>query len=32
MHVWPGAHNDAYWNAHWQSYIHFYAAALAHCR
>ena len=32
MHVWPGAHDDAYWNAHWQSYIRFYADALAHCR
>lgn len=32
MHVWPGAHNSGYWNAHWSDYLNFYAAALAHCR
>jgi S-formylglutathione hydrolase FrmB len=31
MHVWPGAHNTDYWNAHWADYLNFYAAALAGC-
>ena len=32
MHVWPGGHDFAYWNAHWPQYLRFYAAALAACR
>jgi S-formylglutathione hydrolase FrmB len=32
MHVWPGAHNSDYWNAHMADYLDFYAAALAGCR
>jgi S-formylglutathione hydrolase FrmB len=31
MHVWPGSHESAYWNAHWGDYLSFYAAALAAC-
>jgi len=31
FHVWPGAHDQAYWNSHWDSYLGFYAAALASC-
>jgi enterochelin esterase-like enzyme len=30
-HVWPGAHNGAYWRAHTASYLRFYARALASC-
>lgn len=30
-HVWPGAHEHAYWAAHMQAYLRFYAAALAAC-
>jgi S-formylglutathione hydrolase FrmB len=30
-HSWPGGHDNAYWNAHWPAYLHFYANALAHC-
>ena len=29
--VWPGRHEPAYWDSHWNSYLAFYAAALAHC-
>jgi len=32
LHVWPGAHDFGYWNAHWNSYLAFYAHALAACR
>lgn len=32
MHVWPGGHDYAYWNAHWGSYLRFYASALADCK
>jgi hypothetical protein len=32
MHVWPGGHDFDYWNAHWGSYLGFYAAAFANCR
>ena len=32
MHVWPGGHDNAYWNAHWSSYLRFYATALAGCQ
>lgn len=30
-HVWPGGHDEAYWNAHWPAYLRFYADALAEC-
>jgi predicted esterase len=32
MHVWPGAHDSAYWDAHWDTYMRFYANALADCK
>jgi S-formylglutathione hydrolase FrmB len=32
FHVWAGAHDQNYWNSHWNSYLRFYAAALAGCR
>jgi S-formylglutathione hydrolase FrmB len=32
FHVWPGGHEPAYWDAHWSSYLSFYAKALAACR
>ena len=32
LHVWPGGHDSAYWNAHWNDYLGFYAHALATCR
>jgi S-formylglutathione hydrolase FrmB len=32
LHVWPGAHDSAYWDAHWRDYMRFYATALAGCR
>ena len=28
---WRGGHDDRYWNAHWDEYLDFYAAALADC-
>ncbi len=31
LHVWPGGHDSAYWNAHWGAYLRFYADALAAC-
>jgi predicted esterase len=31
VHVWPGSHERAYWDAHMRSYLHFYAGALARC-
>ena len=31
MHVWPGGHDFAYWNAHWSDYLDFYAHAFANC-
>lgn len=31
LHVWPGGHDSAYWNAHWNDYLGFYAHALATC-
>jgi S-formylglutathione hydrolase FrmB len=31
LHVWPGGHDSAYWNAHWNDYLGFYAHALAAC-
>lgn len=30
-HVWPGAHETAYWRAHTARYLRFYADALARC-
>ena len=30
-HVWPGGHDGAYWNSHWDEYLGFYARALARC-
>jgi S-formylglutathione hydrolase FrmB len=32
FHVWPGGHDGSYWSAHWDSYLRFYAGALAGCR
>jgi enterochelin esterase-like enzyme len=32
LHVWPGGHDGTYWDAHWTSYLAFYAGALASCR
>jgi S-formylglutathione hydrolase FrmB len=32
LHVWPGGHDVAYWNAHLARYLRFYADALAGCR
>jgi enterochelin esterase-like enzyme len=29
--VWPGGHDNAYWDAHWPAYLRFYADALAVC-
>jgi len=31
LHMWPGAHDFGYWNAHWSDYLGFYAHALATC-
>lgn len=30
-HMWPGAHKQSYWDAHWAAYLSFYANALANC-
>jgi S-formylglutathione hydrolase FrmB len=30
-HLWPGAHTQSYWDAHWAAYLRFYAGALAEC-
>ena len=32
LHIWPGGHDQSYWQSHWSSYLGFYADALAHCR
>lgn len=32
FHVWPGGHEQSYWQSHWGSYLSFYADALARCR
>ena len=32
FHIWPGGHESSYWDAHWHSYLSFYAHALASCR
>ncbi len=31
FHVWPGEHEDSYWNSHWNAYLRFYANALERC-
>ena len=31
FHVWPGGHDQAYWDSHWTDYLRFYASALAAC-
>jgi S-formylglutathione hydrolase FrmB len=31
FHVWPGGHDQAYWDSHWGDYLAFYANALAAC-
>jgi S-formylglutathione hydrolase FrmB len=31
FHIWPGGHDQSYWQSHWDSYLDFYAASLAHC-
>ncbi|MGA2469804.1 MAG: alpha/beta hydrolase-fold protein [Solirubrobacteraceae bacterium] len=31
FHIWPGSHEMTYWNSHWNSYLQFYATALADC-
>jgi S-formylglutathione hydrolase FrmB len=31
FHVWPGGHEQSYWQSHWNSYLSFYADALARC-
>ena len=30
-HSWPGGHEGSYWNAHWPTYLRFYANSLRHC-
>jgi S-formylglutathione hydrolase FrmB len=30
--TWPGEHDQAYWNSHWNAYLRFYATALSTCR
>lgn len=30
--TWPGGHDQAYWNSHWNPYLRFYATALSACR
>jgi enterochelin esterase-like enzyme len=32
FHVWPGGHDQSYWDAHWGPYMRFVAGALARCR
>jgi S-formylglutathione hydrolase FrmB len=31
FHIWPGGHEQSYWQSHWDSYLDFYANALSHC-
>lgn len=31
LHVWPGGHEQSYWQSHWGSYLSFYAGALERC-
>lgn len=30
-HEWPGGHDGAYWDEHWDEYMRFYGAALDRC-
>jgi S-formylglutathione hydrolase FrmB len=30
-HTWPGRHEHAYWDRHWNAYLRFYATALDTC-
>ncbi|HWC07760.1 MAG TPA: alpha/beta hydrolase-fold protein [Solirubrobacterales bacterium] len=30
-HVWPGGHDQSYWDAHFPEYLNFYAQELANC-
>ncbi len=30
-HTWHGGHDNGYWDAHWPTYLRFYANALASC-
>lgn len=30
-HVWPGGHDQSYWDAHFPEYLNFYAQSLANC-
>jgi S-formylglutathione hydrolase FrmB len=30
-HVWPGGHDQDYWDEHWLAYLRFYADALTNC-
>jgi S-formylglutathione hydrolase FrmB len=29
--IWPGAHDQSYWDRHWTAYLRFYAKALRRC-
>lgn len=31
FHIWPGGHDQSYWDRHWGEYLGFYAGALAAC-
>jgi enterochelin esterase-like enzyme len=31
LHVWPGGHDQSYWQSHWDDYLRFYANTLADC-
>jgi S-formylglutathione hydrolase FrmB len=31
FHIWPGGHDQSYWQSHWGSYLDFYASALHYC-
>ena len=30
-HIWPGGHEQGYWDSHWGAYLRFYADALSNC-
>lgn len=32
FHSWPGGHENAYWDQHWDQYMRFYATALKRCQ
>lgn len=32
FHVWPGGHDESYWNSHWAAVLRFFTKALAACR